>query len=200
MKAPYSVAACVVAVLALGAGPITDQKPVTRLINRPTPSPAPASTELLWAWADAVVDARVVGNTVRERFPGSTRLDPDLATEYSFHVSEVLKQSQEHPISRTVSVVFPGGVKEYPDRILEIVQEGFPPPQKGTSLVLFLRWSPSNDSYIPLHGPEGVFDVSGDRVQSPGQSAMARSNAGKSVATFLKELRMTKDKAKCPNL
>jgi hypothetical protein len=198
MKAPFHVAACTLILGWIGFGSAAAQKPVTTLITRPTPFPPPASTELLWTSADAVVCGRVIGSTVRERRPGSGTLEPVLATDYSLHVDEVLKPSDGHKIAGNVTVRLPGGAMEYPDRILINKEDGFPPLDKEAAVILFLKWSPSDDSYVPLAGPDGVFLDSAGIVRSPGRSAMARSNAGKPAKKFLEEIRAIAKSKKSP--
>jgi hypothetical protein len=174
-------------VLAVGAVNALQNKPVQTTEGVVDYAPPPSTLDEAVQQADAIV----VGTPDHERThhppvdPSSTRL------AYSITISQVLRS---HPsLTQPVVDIFRyGGDTDAGDHIVRRVQRGFPRFVGNHQYLLFLSWNAALQGFEPQYGPNSVFELFPDgRVDTPGRAAYARSQAAKSSAILIADIKRT---------
>jgi hypothetical protein len=164
-------------------------KPVHEsFINTYFKEPPPSLREMALD-VDLVVRARVVGSGLEQR---DLRGTPRPITLYSFKVEEVIQAFGTTHVPDELGVLREGGSFDRGPHIDRVVQADFPQFQRGREYVLFLKWNPTDNAWIPAWGPHGVFEINGERINAVGASKIARAQSGSSVEDFVSRLRSLK--------
>ncbi len=146
--------------------------------------------------ADAVVRGRVVDSSPRDfDYDRGTDLPPlkggRVMTAFHVEVSEILHAAGDHvvDINKQLDFILDGGDRDRGAYIERLVASGIPILERGHEYVLFLRWSPWVDGWIPPYGPDGALDITKGVVESAGRATITERHKGRPAADVLKELR-----------
>jgi hypothetical protein len=149
--------------------------------------PPPSLREMILA-ADAVVYGRIVAAEPLDTT--SPVGGVFFRTIYRLKVQEILHALGGRSIDiDQLDIRREGGDRDKGTHIARSVQEGFPAFNIGTEYVLFLNWHASDQAWVPSWGPNGAFQLSGGRVDSPGFAKVVSAQKGKAAAQFLEEIR-----------
>jgi hypothetical protein len=173
------------------------RKPIRETVVYWDTSPPPPSLKAMVDEAAAVVVGRHVGHPrlIETVIPGDTRADR--STAYEFQLTEVIKADPLLPeAGEVLSLVLPGGDKEYSDRISRLRIAESTPLRSGTSYVIFLARNKVRPELYPAWGIGSFFDLSNERVSS--LDGVQRRHNDKARAEFIGELRENATKAGAP--
>lgn len=164
-------------------------KPVkTAVINTHFKAPPDSLSEMLTK-VDAVVRGRIVSASSQD-LNLAGRPGVRVMTSYRFHIIEVMHVFGSFSIATdNIAILREGGTRDRGSYVESVIQEGFPPFDIDHEYILFLKWSEGSNGWIPAFGPDGVVDLQGGRVRTPGTSQLMTSQRGKTAADFVRLVR-----------
>jgi hypothetical protein len=164
---------------------LTQDKPTRNAEMIVDYSPPPATLDELVEGADAVVVGSI--QSVRTYQPPIPYASVRLL--YTVEISEVLRIHAALNGS-VVQVYRFGGDIDQGDHVTRKVERDFPRFTVGKQYVMFLSWNHVLNGFEPQFGPNGVFELIADgKVDTPGQSAVARSQKGKTAAALIAQVK-----------
>jgi hypothetical protein len=158
---------------------------------------APDSSDALSTEVDLIVHVRVLANR-----PQATADARFVHTIHDARVLDVLKsdvsadcaaQAQDvrdcSPIGgQQLRFLQKAGEAETPDAVIRIADQV--PLKAGSESILFLKWDAHLKAFLPLHGPDGTFEVRDGVIRPSGHSPVAQGHSGKSAVKFKEEFRL----------
>lgn len=141
---------------------------------------APETLEALFAMSPLVVDATVLESRPVDRvLPSADPANETLIvqTAHALKINEVFRSVRPQPQGRRIEVLQLGGERDRGDYIESVIDETFPPLQKGARYLLFLTpYAPSDGMFTLATGTsDSVLRLENDAtIKTNGRSNLAR--------------------------
>jgi hypothetical protein len=165
------------------------QRPVRTFPLNVNYAALPASLEELAQLSDAVIVGSVSGHRTKQMHtPGAS--ETSVNTDYTLTISEIIKSHPQLPtVGEGVLVERRGGEVNEVDYLRKDVEVGFPPFERGTKYLLFLRLNPVTYAFEVRSGPHGSYAIANGVIDSLGDSELAAKYDGKPADAVLEKLR-----------
>ena len=172
--------------IVIGAAPLAGQKQVA--VGDYPPLRATTLPQLCGE-AQLVIKATVSRSAIRKRVDTNLRRE-DFRTVFSARVLEVYKVDAERgtPPGTDVGIGLPIGEASVGGKTREL-RGGPKPLLPQHTYVLFLKWSPTFESYYTIYGPAGIYEVIQGALRSDSAEALPIATSGKSSTEVESELR-----------
>jgi hypothetical protein len=111
--------------------------------------------------ADIIMLGKITGS--------STRLNKEqqgLRTDYQFDVRKILKPEVPSKQQGTITVRRTGGIMFIEGHKVTHTVAHTPLFETGRDYILFLRFDPTSNTYELAHGPFGMYEVKGNRIET----------------------------------
>jgi len=183
--------------LVVGLSSIATARPQKPVVEKPFHLPNPSrleSTDKMWEQSAIVIEGVVTSSrtVVTPPIAPNDRF-PLVQTAHDIQVLEVFKADARVTQSgQRITVRQTGGDLDMGTHIERFVPDGIPIHTQATRYILFLQFHDRPDD--PFYsggsfGPDGVYKVTNDRVETPSTRRMAKDNAEKTADALRGELR-----------
>lgn len=151
---------------------------------------APASFAELCSTSDLVARVRIDRSSVKAlALSGLEKKNPKtVLTEFIVTVQDVIFSKTAAPAG-PIRIFQHAGEADVDGRKIKVADESFPALQGSSSYILFLRWRPDLQGYEISYGPHGTYAIKGNKVDTPGQSAVAAAFRDQPLDTLMNRIR-----------
>ena len=147
---------------------------------------APSTLAQMLQSSDLV--ARVTISDAKQNVVGPA--DSGIFSELTATIIEQYRAKTPVAATAPIRILQEGGEATVGGKRLRIVAD-FERLGKGKEYVLFLTWNKPINAYQVNYGPDGAFEIKGQKLRAIGSSAPAQAQTGAEIAAFQEKLQAT---------